>query len=71
MFWNLLNSKYIEDYFLNSPSLNPYPHVQNATFYLFIILWCFYPIPGHGAPLRGFVISLTGHTTIDSGTLDE
>jgi hypothetical protein len=27
------------------------------------VLWLFDPIPGHGLPLRGFAITLTGHIT--------
>jgi len=34
-------------------------------------LWFFDPIPGHGLPLRGFAITLTGHTTLGRTPLDE
>jgi hypothetical protein len=34
-------------------------------------LWRFDPIPGHGLPLRGFAIILTGHTTFGSTPVDE
>jgi len=57
-------------YFLNSFYVKSVPLYLDWNI-LFIILWCFYPIPGHGVPLRGFAISLIGHTTTGSGTLDE
>jgi hypothetical protein len=34
-------------------------------------LFRFDPIPGHGLPLRGFTITLTGHTTLGRTPLDE
>ena len=34
-------------------------------------LWCFYPIPGHGLPLRGFAITSIGHTRLGRTPLDE
>jgi hypothetical protein len=34
-------------------------------------LWCFVPFRGHGLPLRGFVITLTGRTTVGRNPLDE
>jgi hypothetical protein len=34
-------------------------------------LWLFDPIPGHGLPLRGFAITLTGHTTLGKTSVDE
>ena len=33
--------------------------------------WRFDPIPGHGLPLGGFAIALTGHTTLSRTPLDE
>jgi hypothetical protein len=32
---------------------------------ILIFLWRFDPIPGHDLPLRGFAITLIGHTTLD------
>jgi hypothetical protein len=34
-------------------------------------LWRFDPTPGHGLPLRGFAITLTGHTTLGRTPLNE
>jgi len=34
-------------------------------------LWHFDPNPGHGLPLRGFVITLIRHTTVGVTPLDE
>ena len=39
--------------------------------YIYSLLWRFGPIPGHGLPLRGFAITLTGHTTLGSTPLHE
>jgi hypothetical protein len=40
-------------------------------FELFFFLTRLDPIPGHGLPLRGFVITLFGHTTLGRTSLDE
>jgi hypothetical protein len=37
----------------------------------FFCLWRFDPILGHGLTLRGFAITLTGHTTLGRTPLDE
>jgi len=34
-------------------------------------LWRFDPIPSHGPPLRGFAITLIGHTTLGRNRLEE
>jgi len=39
--------------------------------YVYICLWWFDPISGHGLPLRGFPIILIGHTTLDRTHMDE
>jgi len=39
--------------------------------YKLFCLWRFDPFPGHGLPLRGFAITLTGHTTVGRTPLDE
>jgi len=36
-----------------------------------LFLWCFYPIPVHGPPLRNFAITPIGHTRIGRTPLDE
>jgi len=38
---------------------------------IFLFLWHFDPIPGHGLPLRGYTITLIGRTTIGKTPLDE
>jgi hypothetical protein len=37
----------------------------------FSSLWGLDPIPGHGLPLRGFAVTLTGHTTFSRTPLNE
>jgi len=37
----------------------------------FLFLWLFGPISGHGLPLRGFAIILSGHITLGRTSLDE
>jgi hypothetical protein len=51
-------------------------HVQQPAFVpafqiIIFFLWHFDPIPGHGLPLGGFTITLTGHTTFGRTPLDE
>ena len=36
----------------------------------FFFLWRFDPIPDHGLSLRGFAITLTGHTALGRNSLD-
>ena len=39
--------------------------------HFFFFLWRLYPIPGHDLPIRGFAITLIGHTTLGRTPLDE
>jgi len=39
--------------------------------FFYFPLWRFDPIPGHGLPIRGFAITLTGHITLGRTPLDK
>jgi len=39
--------------------------------YIIFLLRRFNPIPGHDLPLRGLVVSVSGHTTLGRAPLDE
>jgi len=45
--------------------------IDPCTMFRVVFLWRFDPIPGHGLPLRGFAIIITGHTTLGRSSLDE
>jgi len=38
--------------------------------YTFFLLWRFDPIAGHDLPLRGFAVTVIGHTTLGRTLLD-